>query len=348
METLPEEIPDQLGCEWRDLHPFDLPGVRFPTNTMPSNQRRLAENDALVELIQTTEYLDDVPTWGQRDYRFYPPHYGDPFYRGRGRGGRGRREWLQERQIERSSRGFGRGNGQDYIERSQQQVSTNRPQPVRQEDEWSIPPNIERRDDAERCQTAQTSPPAAPPPTKERLFTDWSSEGSPRERANQRVQLARSVESRRTEQTIREPGDDGIIRHALNDVSTTPSAQVQIDPVGVRLIDRETNTSEVDIRPIREEVRTDIIHAHSKRIQVPSSSSEFSSHNMNIEESMGRPRLPSVMPQLDGPASVCVKRKQPVPMIRKRTTLPGGGYPDESDNDSLGNRSHEDGRCPGR
>ena len=39
------------------------------------------ENDALVELIQTTEYLDDVPTWGQRDYRLYPPHYRDPFYR---------------------------------------------------------------------------------------------------------------------------------------------------------------------------------------------------------------------------------------------------------------------------
>ena len=60
---------------------------------MPPNQRRLAENDALVELIQTTEYLDDVPTWGQRDYRLYPPHYGAPFYRGRGRG---RWEWLQE------------------------------------------------------------------------------------------------------------------------------------------------------------------------------------------------------------------------------------------------------------
>ena len=79
-ETLPEDIPDELGCEWRVLHPFDLPGVRNPTDTMPSNQRRLAENDALVELIQMTEYLDDVPTWGHRDYRLYPPHYGDPFY----------------------------------------------------------------------------------------------------------------------------------------------------------------------------------------------------------------------------------------------------------------------------
>ena len=62
VETLPEDIPDELGHEWRDLHPFELPGVRFPTDTMPPNQRRLAENDALVEPIQTTEYLDDVPT----------------------------------------------------------------------------------------------------------------------------------------------------------------------------------------------------------------------------------------------------------------------------------------------
>ena len=72
VETLPEDIPDELDCEWRVLHLFELPGVRFPTDTTPPNQRRLAENDALVELIQTTEYLDDVPTWGQRNYRLYP------------------------------------------------------------------------------------------------------------------------------------------------------------------------------------------------------------------------------------------------------------------------------------
>ena len=200
-----------MGHEWRVLHPFDLPGVRFPTDTMPPNQRRLAENDALVELIQTTEYLDDVPTWGQRDYRLYPPQYGDPFYRGRGRGrgrgGRGRREWLQERQMERPNRGFGTGNSRDNTGRPQQQAPADRPQPARQEDEWSLPPNIERRDDTER-QTTQTSPPAAPPPTEERLFTDWSSEGSPRERDNQHIQSARNVESRRTinqtEQSVRE------------------------------------------------------------------------------------------------------------------------------------------------
>ena len=80
VETLPEEIPNELGHQWRVPHLFDLPGVKFPTDTTPSNQRRLADNDTLVELIQMTEYLDDVPTWGQRDYQLYPPHYGDPFY----------------------------------------------------------------------------------------------------------------------------------------------------------------------------------------------------------------------------------------------------------------------------
>ena len=63
-----DEVPENLGREWRVLHPFELPGVRHPTDTTPPNQRRLAENDALVELIQTTEYFEDIPMMGQRDY----------------------------------------------------------------------------------------------------------------------------------------------------------------------------------------------------------------------------------------------------------------------------------------
>ena len=72
-ETIHGEIPDKLGHDWRVLHPFNLSGVRFPTDTASSNQRRLVENDALVELIQMMEYLKDVPTWGHRDYQLYPP-----------------------------------------------------------------------------------------------------------------------------------------------------------------------------------------------------------------------------------------------------------------------------------
>ena len=102
-----EGLPDELGPEWRVLHPFEILGVRFPTDDTPPNHRRLAENDALVELIQTAEYLEDAPSWGQR--RFYLPQYGDPFDRGQGRGhgrGRGRgRSWLSEDTTERDSGG---------------------------------------------------------------------------------------------------------------------------------------------------------------------------------------------------------------------------------------------------
>ena len=48
-------------------------------STIPHVIKEVAENDALVELIQTTEYLEDTPMWGQRDYWFYPPRYGIPF-----------------------------------------------------------------------------------------------------------------------------------------------------------------------------------------------------------------------------------------------------------------------------
>ena len=75
-----EGLPAELGPEWRVLHPFEILGVRSPTEDTLPNHRRLAESDALVELIQTAEYLEDAPSWGQR--RFYPPQYGDPYYRG--------------------------------------------------------------------------------------------------------------------------------------------------------------------------------------------------------------------------------------------------------------------------
>ena len=88
--------------------------------------------------------------------------------------------------------------------------------------------NVERREDTERHQTSQVPPSEVPPPTEERLFTDWSSENSSRERVAQRVQSTRSVESRRTvnqtEQTAREPDDNEVLRYVLSDVTPTPSA----------------------------------------------------------------------------------------------------------------------------
>ena len=61
-------------------------------------------------------------------------------------GNRGRREWLQERPMERSNGDSNRGNGQDNGMRPQLTTSTNVPQTNRQDDEWSAPPIPERGD----------------------------------------------------------------------------------------------------------------------------------------------------------------------------------------------------------
>ena len=61
-----EGLPDELGPEWRVLHPFDIPGVRCPTEDTPPNHRRLAVNDTLVELIQTAEYLEECSLMGTK------------------------------------------------------------------------------------------------------------------------------------------------------------------------------------------------------------------------------------------------------------------------------------------
>ena len=140
-----------------------------------------------------------------------------------------------------------------------------------------------------------------------------------------------------------------MLRYVLRDATHIPSDHIQISQVGARLIDRETNTSEMETRLSREEVRTDRIHTHSKGIQVPSSNSELSSHDMNmIEGPSVRPLIPDTMPQLDRPLSIHTRRKRPVPEMRSYTTMPGGSYPDDSDSDSHDNRSCEERRYPGR
>ena len=83
--------------------------------------------------------------------------------------------------MDRPNEGFRRGYSQGNNTRAQQHVSTDRPQPARQDDGWSSPTNIDKREDTERHQISQVPPSEVPPPTEERLFTDWSSEGSPRE-----------------------------------------------------------------------------------------------------------------------------------------------------------------------
>ena len=139
-----EGLPDELGPEWRVLHPFDIPGVRNPTEDTPPTHRRLAENDTLVELIQTAEYLEDAPSWEQR--RFYPPQYGDPYYRGCGRGhgrGRGRgRGWLSEDVTERDT-GGGRGRFHSHGNGRNGQDRNGFPPTSRRDIRVEMPPELE-------------------------------------------------------------------------------------------------------------------------------------------------------------------------------------------------------------
>ena len=139
-----------------------------------------------MELIQTTEYLEDTPTWGQRDYWLYPPRYGDPFYRGRGRGkGRGGREWLSERPFKRKlngefGRGFSHGNRRGNGREFHPQVTSKRDQRDRQEEKWSILESVERRgEDIPAGQESLHRTPSTPAPLEDRFFTDWGSLGSP-------------------------------------------------------------------------------------------------------------------------------------------------------------------------
>ena len=153
-----------------------------------------------------------------------------------------------------------------------------------------------------------------------------------------------------TEQPTINPEDNEVLRYILSDVMTIPSTHQQLIQVGARFVDRETNTSEIEVRPQREEMRTDIKHTHSRGVQVPTSHSNLSSHDVDIVGgSPARPHIPDIMPQLDGPTSVCTRRRSVKEFSWRTATMPRGGYPDGSDSDSHDNRrSHDEQRHSGR
>ena len=85
-----------------------------------------------------------------------------------------------------------------------------------------------------------------------------------------------------TEQPTIDPEDNEVLRYVLSNVTSIPSTCPQIRQVGTRFVDGETNTSEVEVRHQREEMRIDIEHTHSKGVQVPTSHSNLSSHDIDI------------------------------------------------------------------
>ena len=177
---------------------------------------------------------------------------------------------LQERQMDRPNGGFGRGYSQGNGVETQQ-ATTHRSQPDRQEEDWSMPTNVERREnEVERCETLHAPPPNVPPPTEDRLFTDWSSIDSPRERVSQHIQSARGGEPNvtqsvnQTEQPTENSAENEAMGNTFSNVMTIPCAHQQLSQVGTRFVDRETNTSEIEVRPWREESRTDIMYSHGR------------------------------------------------------------------------------------
>ena len=118
---------------------------------------------------------------------------------------------------------------------------------------------------------------------------------------------------------------------------TGSSTREQMNQVGTRISDHEPNTAVVEIRLTRDE---EIIHAHNQGVQVPTPNGGLSSHSTHMEESIERTNMPNIMPQLDGPVSVCMQKRQPLPITR-RTTIRGNGFPDDSYSDSCGYRSRE-------
>ena len=112
-------------------------------------------------------------------------------------------------------------------------------------------------------------------------------------------------------QVERESRDNEELRHVPDRVMTVPSAQERTNQVGANLIDCETNTADVEIRLSNEMVRMDLFQTHDQGIQVPSSSGDLSSHP---HSSLVGPNMPNMMLQLDGPTSIHVQRKQPLPI----------------------------------
>ena len=98
--------------------------------------------------------------------------------------------------------------------------------------------------------------------------------------------------------------------NTLHDVMTFLSTHQQPSQVNTRLIDRETNMSEVEVRTQGEETRIDILSSNYRDTQMSTSCSGLSSHEADIiGGSPIRTHTTDMIPQLDGPTSVRTRRR---------------------------------------
>ena len=273
---------------------------------------------------------------------------------------------FHERSAERVNgglgRGFSRGNGREV-----NQVQKARIQQDRQEEEWSIPSNVEwRENDTERRESSRAPP--APPPSEDRVFTDWSSSASHRERTSPQNTSERDVvpninqPDNQTAQPGSEPAKIEVMGNTLSNVLTYPSTSRQLNQVGTRLIDRETITSDIEVRSQREEMRVEdssndeVIMSCHRDVWMPVTRSNLSLYDTELSGgSHIRTHNIDIIPQLDGPRSIHSRRRtsenariEQESFCRTAMTC-GIEHPDDSSNNSHSyRRAYDDQRPPMR
>ena len=119
-----------------------------------------------------------------------------------------------------------------------------------------------------------------------------------------------------TAQPGSEPARIEVRGNTLSNVMTFPSTCQQLNQVGTRLIDRETNMSDIEVRSQRQETRVDdssndeVIISSNRNAQMPVPYSNLSSYDTELTGgSCMRKHDTEMVPQLDGPISVCPRRR---------------------------------------
>ena len=182
-----------------------------------------------------------------------------------------------------------------------------------------------------------------PPLTDERLFTDWSSIDSPRERTSQHENIVRNAQSNinQTGNQIEQPGSEPVRSemrgNTLGDMVTFTSTHRQSSQEGARPNDREVMRSDIEVRNQREEPEMNNVSNNGVRnTQIPISSSGLHEIEIIIGGFPVRTLTRDTIPQLDGPTSVHatgralenVRNEQEI--NQRSTIIPRGGYPNEA------------------
>ena len=144
--------------------------------------------------------------------------------------------------------------------------------------------------------------------------------------------------------------------NTLSDGMTFSSTCWQLNKVGTRLIDRETNMFDIEVRSQREEIRVDdssndeVTVPSNKKTQIPVSHSNISSYDTKLTGgSHMRTCDTEMVPQLDGPIPVCCRRRMSENARTEQESFQRPAvthrreYPGESSNHShSGRRTYDD------